>query len=149
MMLWSAIATGFVTGLLPIGLAEAAALTIGAVQPPGLALTLLAAFTAAHVAGKIGWYFLGTAADRLTDRSPRLQGYVAKARELMAQHPIYSAGVLAAAAVASIPPFHLAAIAAGITRMSFGVFLVVCLCGRAVRFAAIAAVPGLVRAMFA
>jgi membrane protein YqaA with SNARE-associated domain len=145
---WSAIVSGFVTGVIPIGLAEAAALAIGAVQPPSLALGLLGAFTLAHVAGKVGWYWLGAHADRVTAKYPRLQAIVAKAREVMAKHPAYGAGVLATAAVASVPPFHLAAIAAGIARIPFWRFLAICVAGRAVRFAVIGSVPSLLRAMF-
>jgi membrane protein YqaA with SNARE-associated domain len=142
---WSAIVTGFVTGVVPIGLAEAAALAIGAVTPPELAVALLAAFTVAHVAGKIGWYWLGTLADRVTEQSPRTHALIVRARAVMDRHPGYGAGVLAAAAVASIPPFHLAAIAAGIARIPFVRFLVICLAGRAVRFALIGAVPSVAR----
>jgi membrane protein YqaA with SNARE-associated domain len=144
---WSAIATGFITGLVPIGLAEAAALAIGTVAPPSLALALLAAFTVAHVAGKLGWYWLGTFADRVTERSPRTHAFIARAREVMARHPGYGVGVLASAAVASVPPFHLAAIAAGIARIPFLRFVLVCLAGRAVRFALIGAVPAATRAI--
>src|SRR5688572_10098550 len=111
-MLWSALASGFITGLIPIGLAEAAALGIGTLQPPERALLLLGAFTVAHVAGKAPWYFLGRSADRVTARYPRAKAQVEKARALMAKHPVYGLGVLAAAAFASVPPFHLAAIAA-------------------------------------
>ena len=145
--LWSAIATGFITGLLPIGLAEAGALAIGTVAPTSLALTLLGAFTAAHVAGKLGWYWLGTFADRVTERHARTHAFIVKAREVMAEHPGYGAGVLASAAVASVPPFHLAAIAAGIARVPFARFVLICLGGRLVRFALIGAVPALARAL--
>ena len=146
-MLWSALASGFITGLIPIGLAEAAALGIGTLQPPERALGLLALFTVAHVAGKVPWYLLGASADRVTAEYPRAKRQVEKARELMAKHPVYGLGVLAAAAFASVPPFHLAAIAAGIARIPVWRFLVICLLGRALRFGLIAAVPSLVRAL--
>jgi membrane protein YqaA with SNARE-associated domain len=146
-MLWSAIASGFITGLIPIGLAEAAAIGIGTITPPATALGLLAAFTLAHVAGKVGWYWLGRAADRVTSRYPRAQSQIERARTLMAQHPAYGVSVLAMAAFASVPPFHLAAIAAGIARIPFAAFLVVCVAGRALRFGLLASVPALVRAM--
>lgn len=144
---WSAMASGFITGLLPIGLAEAAALAIGAVQPARLALALLGVFTVAHVAGKVGWYWLGTRADRVTEHSPRTHAFILKARAMMERHPAYGAGVLATAALASVPPFHLAAIAAGIVRVPFWRFLLICLAGRAARFALIASVPGMLRAI--
>lgn len=135
--------------MIPIGLAEAAALAIGAVRPPALALTLVAVFTLAHVAGKLGWYWLGTRADLVTERSPRSYEFIKRAREVLARYPAFGLGVLAASAVASVPPFHVAAIAAGVTRIPFVSFLLVCLAGRLVRFALIASVPALVRTLFA
>lgn len=146
-MLWSAIASGFITGLIPIGLAEAAAIGIGTIEPPATALALLGAFTVAHVAGKVGWYWLGRGADRVTSRYPRAQAQIERARRVMAQHPAYGVGVLATAAFASVPPFHLAAIASGIARIPFATFLVVSVAGRALRFGLLASVPSLLRAM--
>ncbi len=142
---WSAIATGFITGLLPIGLAEAAALAIGTVTPPSLAAALLGAFTFAHVAGKVGWYLLGTYADRVAERHSRTHAFIQKARDVMAKHPGYGASVLAASAFASVPPFHLASIAAGIARIPFVWFILICLLGRLLRFALIGALPALAR----
>lgn len=147
-MLWSAISSGFVTGLIPIGWAEAAALALGLVQPPERALTLLGAFTLAHVAGKLGWYWLGTASDRIPPKYMRIRAYVEKARLLLARHPVYGAGIMAAAAVTSIPPFHLSAIAAGIARVPLWIFLPISIAGRAIRFGVIASAPALLRAIF-
>lgn len=147
-MLWSAITSGFITGLLPIGLAEAAALALGMVQPPEQALTLLAGFTLAHVAGKVGWYWLGTQADRIPPRFVRTRVYVEKARSLLVRHPVYGAGIMASAAITSIPPFHVASIAAGIAKVSLWTFLPISIVGRAIRFGAIASAPTLIRAIF-
>ena len=145
--LLSAGALGFVVGLVPIGLAEALAVAIGAVVPPSLSLAMLAVFTAAHVLGKLPWYWLGAHADRVNgERAKRL---VARARELLSKRPSYGAGILGAAALASVPPFHLAAIAAGIVRFNLGAFLLVCLTGRAIRFSILASVPAILRALFA
>lgn len=135
---------GFGAGFVPIGLAEAFALAIGAVVPPGLALSMLALYTLAHVTGKVAWYWLGALADRVTH--PRTLALVTRAREVMGRHPAYGAGVLAASALFSIPPFHLAAIAAGIARLPFVRFYAICLAGRAARFGALASVPALLRA---
>jgi membrane protein YqaA with SNARE-associated domain len=144
-LLWSAIASGFGTSLIPIGLAEAAAFGFGAVRPPADAVILLAAFTVAHVSGKLVWYWLGTAADRLPIKSERILGYIAKSRAMLARHPAYGAGILGAAAVASIPPFHLASIAAGIAKVPLWQFVSISLVGRAIRFGLIGAVPGVAR----
>ena len=140
----TALATGFAVGILPVGLAEIAVVAIGVVQPPRLALLMLAAFTLAHVAAKLPWYALGVRAERL--RHPRAQAFTARARALTATYPRFGVGLLAASALASVPPFHLAAIASGIVRIPFGRFVLICLAGRTVRFGVLAAVPGLIRA---
>lgn len=148
-LLWSALASGFLTSIVPIGLAEAAAVALGATQPPKLALTLLAAFTLSHVAAKLVWYAIGAQAHRITPRWPRLKGYVENARALLAAHPAYGAGMLFSAALASIPPFHLAAIAGGIARVPLLRFTLLCIIGRALRFGIFGSVPAIVRALFA
>lgn len=139
----TAFATGVALGILPVGLAEVAAVAIGLVQPPALALAMLAAFTLAHVAAKLPWYWLGQVADRA--RHPRAQRFVARARDLVARHPQYGAGLLAVSALTSVPPFHLSAIAAGLVHLPFGRFVLICLAGRTVRFGVLAAAPALVR----
>lgn len=144
--LGSAAALGFLVGVAPIGLAEVLAVAIGVVEPPRLALAMLVVFTLAHVAAKALWYGVGAFADRV--RHARSQELIAKARSLIERHPGYGSGVLAASAVLSVPPFHLAAIASGITRIPFGRFVAICVAGRAIRFGVLAAAPALVRALF-
>lgn len=142
-----AIATAFAMGIalaiLPVGLAEVAAAAIGLVRPPTLALEMLAAFTVAHVAAKLPWYALGRAADRA--RHPRARRFVEGARALLARHPRYGTGLLAVSALASVPPFHLAAIASGMVAIPVGRFVLICLAGRTVRFGILAASPALLR----
>ncbi len=138
-----AAATGFSVGILPVGLAEVAAVGIGVVQPPGLALAMLAAFTLAHVVAKMPWYAPGRVAVRASH--PRAQRFLNGARMLIARHTRYGTGLLAVSAITSVPPFHLAAIASGMVAIPFGRFLLICLAGRTVRFGVLAAVPALVR----
>jgi len=140
----SAAATGFLVGILPVGLAEVAAVGIGLVHPPGLALAMLAAFTVGHVGAKVPWYVAGT----LGERAPagRVAGAIGRARAFLAARPGYGTGVLAVSALTSIPPFHLSAIAAGLVRLPFVRFMLICLAGRAVRFGALASVPSLLHA---
>jgi len=139
-----AFATGFALAILPIGLAEVAAVAIGVVQPPRLALAMLAAFTLAHVAAKLPWYALGMRAERLSH--PRARAFTERARTLTARYPSFGVGLLGASALTSVPPFHLAAIASGLVRIPFGRFVLICLAGRSVRFGLLAAVPSLLRA---
>ena len=118
-------------------------MAIGVLEPPGLAVTLLVAFTLGHVAAKCPWYWAGTHAERV--RWPRAVRGVARARALIARHPSYGHGLLGVSAVTSVPPFHLAAIAAGIVRIPLPSFLGLCLAGRLVRFGALGALPSLFR----
>ncbi len=141
----TAFATGFALGILPVGLAEVAAIAIGVVQPPRLALAMLAAFTLAHVSAKLPWYALGARADRL--RHPRARAFTERARALTARYPSFGIGLLGVSALTSVPPFHLAAIASGLVRIPFGRFVLICLSGRSVRFGVLAAVPVLLRAV--
>jgi len=144
--LWSAGALGFLVGLAPVGLAEVLAVAIGTVVPTRLALAMLVLFTAAHVAAKALWYWVGAFADRVPH--PRIREFIARAQALIARHPGYGTGVLAASALLSVPPFHLAAIASGIARIPFGRFVAVCLIGRAVRFGFLAGFPWVIRQLF-
>lgn len=141
--LGSAALLGFVSGILPTGMAEALAVAIGFVEPPQLSLGMYLAFTVAHVAAKLPWYWAGTHADRIT--TPWVVRFVARARELLRRRPGYGVGVLALSAVASVPPFHLSSIAAGITRIPVLGFVLICLAGRLVRFGVLAGVPMLMR----
>ena len=128
----SAALLGFLVGIVPVGLAEVLAVAIGAVEPPALAIAMLALFTLTHVAAKALWYWIGVHADRV--RHERTRQFIARAREFLARHPGYGLGVLGSSAILSVPPFHLAAIAAGLVRIPFGRFLATCLAGRAMRF---------------
>ena len=144
--LLTALAAGFATGILPIGLAEATALAIGLVTPRWLAASLCVAFTLGHVAAKLPWYALGAHADRVTGRWGA--EYLARTRAMLAARPTYGRGVLALSALTSLPPFHLSAIAAGIIRVPLASFVAICLGGRLVRFGALVTAPQLLRPLF-
>jgi membrane protein YqaA with SNARE-associated domain len=139
----TAIGLGFAVGIFPVGLAEAAAVAIGVLQPPSLAIALLVAFTIGHVAAKCPWYWAGTHAEKVR-WGVAVRGVV-RAREVIARHPNYGHGLLGVSAVTSVPPFHLAAIAAGLVRLPLPTFLALCLGGRLVRFGALGALPSLLR----
>jgi membrane protein YqaA with SNARE-associated domain len=141
--LGSAALLGFLSGILPTGMAEALAVAIGFVEPPQLSLGMYVTFTVTHVAAKLPWYWAGTHADRI--KTAWVVRSVSRARELLRQRPGYGVGVLALSAVASVPPFHLASIAAGITRIPVLPFALICLAGRLVRFGVLAGVPMLLR----
>ncbi len=144
--LGSAALLGFATGIIPIGAAEAAALAIGLVSPRWLALTMCLVFTLAHVGAKLPWYWLGAHAERASGE--RGKRYLARARQMLADRPRYGGGILLTSAVLSVPPFHLAAIAAGLTRMAFLPFVTACLAGRLLRFGVLVTAPQLLRHLF-
>ena len=123
-----------------MGLAEVAALGLGAVRPAGLSWALLAAFTVGHVAAKVPWYLIGRAADR-TPHPPHRR-MVERARALLAERPHFGTGLLGVSALTSIPPFHLASIAAGVLGIPCWRLLIPCLAGRAIRFGLLGAVVG-------
>jgi membrane protein YqaA with SNARE-associated domain len=143
----AALAAGCATGILPVGLAEASALAIGFVMPRWFAALLCVAFTLGHVAAKLPWYWIGRHADRAAGRWGAR--YLARARAFLAARPDYGRGVLALSAVTSVPPFHLAAIAAGIIRVPPLPFAAICFAGRLLRFGALVTAPQLLRPLFA
>ena len=65
---------------------------------------------------------------------------VERARALLAERPRFGTGLLGVSAVTSIPPFHLASIAAGMVAIPAWHFLLLCLVGRAVRFGLLGAI---------
>ena len=120
-------------------------MAIGLVHPPRLALAMALCFTVAHVAAKVPWYWVGTRADVV--RWAWAQRGVARARAFLHERPAYGTGLLAVSAVTSVPPFHLASIAAGITAIPFGRFVLLCLVGRLLRFGVLGAFPSLLGAV--
>ena len=132
MALLAAFALGFVFGALPVGASELLALAAGVVQPRSLILPLLLLLTLGHALGKLLWYWLGTFGSRVTH--PRAKVWIAKAHAFNELHPALGVGVLLTSAFASVPPFHLMAVAAGIVRVPLVVFLGTAVVGRLGRF---------------
>ncbi len=134
----AALGVGFLSGIVPTGAAELAAIGIGVLKPVTVAALLLVSFTVGHVAAKVPWYFVGTHADRVF--GARVARYVERARGLLRAHPRYGTGLLFVSALASVPPFHLASIAAGITGIPVVRFVLICFVGRLCRFGLLAAI---------
>lgn len=143
--LGSAFTIGALSGIVPSGMAEALALAIGFVEPLPLAAGMWLLFTLGHVAAKLPWYWLGAHADRV--QWPRGQRWIARTREMLARRPQYGLGLLVISALSSVPPFHLASIAAGLVRVPVLPFVLLCLAGRLVRFGMLALATVLVRAL--
>ena len=146
MAVGSAFAIGLLLGAIPAGAAEAVALVVGAIPSIHLRIGVLVAFTAGHVLGKVLWYWLGTLESQLT--YTRLRVWIDRARDLAARHPTVGLSVAATSSFASIPPFHLMAVAAGIVHSPPVPFFAVAFAGRLVRFGGLAAFPSLVLYLF-
>jgi membrane protein YqaA with SNARE-associated domain len=139
--LWGALVVGVLTGLAPVGTAEATALAAGALPSWSMRATTLAVFTLGHVGGKMLWFWLGTCESRIT--WPRLRRGLDRARTVASAHPTVGTGVMFTSAVASLPPFQLMASAAGMVGAAWSTFFVIAYVGRLIRFIAIASVPDL------
>jgi membrane protein YqaA with SNARE-associated domain len=140
--LTSSFALGFLVGALPIGASEVVVLGIGTIPSTRLRAFVLVTFTLGHVLGKLPWYWLGTASARIT--WPRVRGWIDRAHGVVAAHPAVGPAVTFSAAAASLPPFHLTVIAAGIVRAPLAPCLAAAFAGRMLRFSLIASFPSLV-----
>jgi membrane protein YqaA with SNARE-associated domain len=139
----SAFGAGFLLGALPVGAAEAVALAIGALPSIRVRIGVMVPFTAGHVLGKMLWFWLGTLGSRVTQR--HLRAWIDRARLVAERHPRIGLGVAASSSIASIPPFHLTTVAAGLVHSPPAPFVVVAFLGRLVRFSVLAMFPPLVR----
>lgn len=137
----SAFLLGILLAVVPAGVAEVLALAAGGMQPRALVIPVVVLLTLGHVVGKWAWYWLGTQEGRV--QHPRARRLLDEAKAVAARHPNLGAMVLASSALVSLPPFHLTAVAAGLTRYPVPRFLLVAFAGRLVRFGAIAMIPGL------
>ncbi len=134
-----AVMVGLASGALPVAVAEATALAAAAIPSPATRAWVLVFFTAGHVGGKVLWYAIGRLEQQVV--RPGLRRHLDRAKRVAAEHPVMGAGVTAASATVSLPPFHLLTLAAGIVKAPLGLFVVVAFLGRLVRFSAIAAFP--------
>ncbi len=138
--LLAAFGLGLLFGAVPAGGSELLALAAGAVTPRAMVVPLVVALTVGHMLGKLLWYWLGKFGSRVTH--PTAQTWIARAHQFNAQHPRLEVGVLLVSAFASVPPFHLLAVASGVVRVPLGMFFWTALVGRLARFGLVAGVPG-------
>lgn len=138
--LFAAFGLGLLFGAIPVGGSELLAIAAGAVTPRSMIVPLLLVLTAGHALGKLLWYWLGRFGSRI--RHARVQAWIAEAHRFAEQHPRLEVGVLLMSAFASVPPFHLAVVGAGVVRVPVWTFLGTAFVGRLVRFGVVAGVPG-------
>jgi membrane protein YqaA with SNARE-associated domain len=137
-----ALGTGFASALVPVVNAEAAALLAAATVPrPVLVLTVLA-LAVGQTAGKLVLFESARRGGRTSwarhVRSARAVRWAARVRRYLTAPRLGPLLVLAAAAV-GLPPLAVVALAAGAAGQNRAVFAAVCLLGRFLRFAAVAA----------
>jgi membrane protein YqaA with SNARE-associated domain len=133
---------GLVSGLVPIVNTEAYLLALAVVAPPGTLIPAVLLTTLGQMAAKLLLYLAGRGSVSLpfVERS---QGRLAAVRERLEKRLAGAAAVVFSSATLGFPPFYLVSVAAGSLRWPLARFLLVGGCGRLLRFAAIAAVPGL------
>ena len=132
-----AFAAGAISSVVPLVAIEVfvvgAALALGPAPAPLAAIVLLAA--AGQLAGKLPIYYATRGAAGLAGRH---RARLERARAWVARRRSKSL-VLASSAVLGLPPFSLAATAAGALAVPVRTFSAVVLAGRALRFALLAA----------
>ncbi len=144
--LLTAFGLGLFFGAIPAGASELLAIAAGAVTPHSMVAPLLLVLTLGHVLGKLLWYWFGTLGPRI--EHPRAKAWIAKANRFTELHPALGVGTLFSSSVASLPPFHMTVIAAGVVHTPLSVFIATSFAGRLIRFGLVALMPGLLRFVF-
>lgn len=117
---------------------------------PWLVLGLIAA--AGQILGKLLFFYAGRGSVQLTrrlrhkmtpKRSQRWSRWFHRFRQASSRSPLTANGILLVSAILGAPPFAIMATLAGTVDISAARFVAVGFIGRAVRFCAIAAAPGL------
>ena len=133
---------GLVSGLVPLVNTEAFLLALAVVAPRGTLVPAVLLTTLGQMAAKLLLYQAGRGSLSLpfVERS---RGRLAAVRERLEKRLAGVAAVVFTSATLGFPPFYLVSVAAGSLRWPLARFLLVGGCGRLLRFAAVAAVPGL------
>jgi membrane protein YqaA with SNARE-associated domain len=137
---------GFVSGLLPAVNTEAYLLTVASLAPREVVPFAVVFVTAGQMAAKACVYLAGRGA--LSGWLVRAQGARLTAlRDRFAGMQGRASTLLFSSAVFGVPPFYVMSLAAGSLRYSLSRFLLVGAGGRLIRFAAVVALPPLLRSL--
>ena len=133
---------GFVSALVPLVNIEAYLGVRGSVADVGAVWTLGLAAALGQMAGKAVWYYLGANAlnwgwVRRKVETPKAQARLEKWRTRTQTKPLVAGLLVFLSAFSGFPPFAIVAVLAGQLRMNFGLFFVLGLVGRWLRFAAV------------
>ncbi|MGW5878848.1 hypothetical protein ACWFMI_20100 [Nocardiopsis terrae] len=135
-------------GLVPLINIEVYLLGAAALDGDGALVAMAVAAAAGQTLGKIPYYYVGygtitapwlrrkaATPGRWTERTARWR---AKAEE----RPAWGAGLLALSSFASVPPFMVVAVLAGVLRMNIALFCAVTFVTRTARFLVLVLAPG-------
>lgn len=158
-MEWLGLTFGYslLSALIPVFNAELYLIGLAAKQPqlPWWLLGITAA--TGQMVGKLVFYYAGRGSIALParlrrksdkERTGRFARWFARFRDTARERPAWAFAVLLVSAAVGLPPYAASAVLAGVARVNLSVFLVSGLLGRAVRFGAIAASPGLLDSWF-
>ncbi|MGH3874299.1 MAG: VTT domain-containing protein [Pseudonocardiaceae bacterium] len=151
---WLVLTLGYcvLSALVPVFNTEIYLVGLAAAQPQlsWVWLGLIAAV--GQMIGKVVFYYAGRGAlvlparfrpERDRPRAGRWSLRVRRLQEELQRRPGWMVVALLASALTGLPPFAATAVLAGLARVRLITFLIVGLIGRFVRFAAVAASPGL------
>ena len=145
-LLGASFVVGVVSGLLPVVNTEAFLLAVAVLAPPAALPGTVASITTGQMAAKALLYLSGRGAVRLPILE-RPRACLVEMRERLERRRTCTAALVFASATTGFPPFYLVSVAAGAMRWPFPAFLLVGGSGRLLRFAGIAALPGLVEVL--
>lgn len=115
-----------------------------ALSPQSYVVPLVVAAALGQMAGKVVMYYAGRGVVHLPFERVRTRMVAMQVR--LQSRPRAGAAVLMASATVGLPPLYVVAIACGAVRMNLLSFVVIGTVGRLIHFAAVAAIPQLVRA---
>jgi membrane protein YqaA with SNARE-associated domain len=144
------------SALVPLVNLEVYLVGLGAIASPGHVWLLALIAGVGQMVGKTAWYFLGANAlrwgwIRRKVEKPKAQAKLELWRTRTQDRPLWSALLVFVSGFSGFPPFAIVAVLAGQLRMNLGIFLVVGVASRSLRFAAFlggagwlgSAIPGL------
>jgi len=141
----SALSGSFISAFVPAVNAELLLVGLAAAAPRDWLIVLVALTTLGQMGGKVLLYLVGRGAVMVP--TGRVRRWLEKAKARLEQHHQMGRMFLFASAFSGVPPFYLTSISAGVTHFNFRGFLLFGSLGRFLRFAAVALIPLVVRAV--
>jgi len=141
----SALSGSFISAFVPAVNAELLLVGLVAAAPRRWLLVLVGLVTLGQMGGKVLLYLVGRGVVMVP--TGRVHRWLERAKARLEAHRGMGGTVLFASAFSGVPPFYLTSISAGVTRFSFRWFVVFGSLGRFLRFAVVALIPLLMKAV--